>query len=237
MPIQVGDTAVTGVAVGGTPVTAVYVGGTQVWSRTQISFDFNTVVTPDLTSLGFVHYGPDTTYKAISDGASCRINYPDGYIWPIVGQHVDRIRYDTVTADGDNGWLRFKFNSLGSSPTPAVTHYATDVFARGVNNDDDYGVGVRAEVGTVKILTRIAGVDTVRVECGTFDTNDEFRLRFVGRLFTLYRNGEFAGEWEDAGNETSMGSGYRSLLLRLTAGRELFAERRFSPWLDLVEYR
>lgn len=233
MPISVGGSVVQGVSVGGTNATAVYVGADRVWSQSQMYFGFDEWVS-DLTARGWVYGSPAPTYRACSDGSALRINSPDGI--SALGEFVDRVRYGDATATRDGGYLRFGFASLGSSPSPSVSHYYTDVFARGSNGAFTDGVGVRAEMGEIKLLSRISGTEVVRAECGSFDTADKFLLRFHGDVWTLYRNGAFAGEWDDTGGVAASGSGNRSLIVRVTGGRELFGSRRFSPRLDYVEY-
>ena len=237
MPIYVGDKRVQDIRVGSTGVSAVYVGADKVWSKTAIFFTFseNTTADNNMTSLGFVHYGPDTTYKAISDGNVCRINMPSGI--SNLGEYIDRVRYNTAVSATDDGYLQFKFGSLGNPPSPSVVAYRTDIFARGSNGGVTHGVGVRAESGEISIISRIANVDVVRAVCGAFDPAvDTFRLKFVGNVWTLYRNGEFAGEWNDSGALASKGASFRSLILRLTGGREFIGARQFGPHIDYVEY-
>lgn len=233
MPISVGDALVQAVSVGAAPVQSVYVGADRVWSQSQMYFDFGEVVS-NLTTRGWVYGSPAPTYRAMSDGSSLRINMPDGV--SVLGEFIDRVRYGDAVAGRDDGYLRFGFKSLGSWPSPSVSHYYTDIFARGSNGGFTDGVGVRAEAGGISILSRISGTEVVRADCGSFDTTDKFLLRFHGDVWTLYRNGEFAGEWDDTGDAAAGGSGYRSLIVRVTGGRELVGARRFSPQVDYIEY-
>lgn len=235
MPIMFGEQPVEAIKIGSEDIAKVYIGSDLVWSKTAIHLTFGDVPdTSDLESLGFVHYGPASTYQACVNGGVLRVNMPDGI--SSLGEFIDRVRYDTDVAPADDGFLQFRVTTTGSSSTPSVEHYITDVFGRGVNDDDTDGVGVRLENSAVGIVRRVAGVDTLMRACGAFAAGDILRLKFSGDLHTLTRNGVFAGEWDDSGETVTVGSGNRSLLMRMTGGRELFGSRRFSPAIDYVEY-
>lgn len=235
MPIWLGSERIQDIRLGSSGIAAVYLGADRVWSKASIYQTFDGPNTSDLTGLGFVHYGPGTTYKAAVQNGMCRIALPDSFAE--LGEFVDRVRYDTAVAPADDGYLEFKFGSLGDDPSPSVPNYRTDIFARGSNGGVTHGVGVRAEYGSIDLISRIAGTEVVRADCGSFDpAADRFRLKFTGNLWTLYRNGELAGEWNDVGGVAASGAGYRSLICRVTGGVELFGPRQFSPWIDYVEY-
>ena len=62
------------------------------------------------------------------------------------------------------------------------------------------------------------------------------RLTPSGRLFTLSRNGRWFGEWNDSGNTSQLGGGYRSVLLSYMGSKDgPIGTRQFSPALDYIE--
>lgn len=233
MPIMFGDQSVAAMKLGSQDVLAAYIGSDLVWSKTAIFETFDVADTSNLESLGFVHYG-SSTYKIAVNGGVARVNMPDGI--SELGQFIDRVRFDDAVAPADDGYLQFRVDTSGSAPSPSVDHYITDVLGRGSNGDVTDGVGVRLENSAVGIVRRVSDVDTLMEPCGAFAPGDVLRLKMSGDLYTLTRNGAFAGEWNDTGETVTVGAGNRSLLMRSTGGRELFGSRRFSPAIDYVEY-
>ncbi|CAA0078323.1 Uncharacterised protein [Mycolicibacterium vanbaalenii] len=233
MPARVFGKAVQGVRVGTKDVLAIRRAGKLVWSKTAIYQTFDVDDTADLTSLGWAHYGPTSTYPMCVVSGTARLSVADG-VGPL-GDFTDRVRFDDAVAPGDDGYLQFRVATNGSSPGLS-TSYKTDLFARGSNGGVTHGVGVRLDNSHLSIVRRVASTDTEVLDCGSFNAGDIGRLTIAGNLYTLTRNGAFVEEWDDAGATVSVGSGFRSLLMRMDGARVFGGARRFSPAVDWVEY-
>lgn len=233
MPIYIGGQQVTAIKWGDDDVIAVYQGTDQVWSKANIFENFETPMAPDLTAGGWTHYGPSTNYKLIAAGGVARINMPDGT--SLLGEFIDRASPPGV-ASNDNAPLRVRIATAGSDPSPSVSAYITDVFLRAHNSAASHGVGIRFNNASVGIVRRVANTDTLMQACGSFGAGDLLELKPAGNLYTLHRNGNWVGEWNDVSGTASVGSGFRKALVRATGGRELFGARRFSPTIDSIEY-
>lgn len=231
-----GSDQVSAMKLGTDDVSAVYLGSDLAWAKTSIYQTFDVADTDNLTALGWVSHGGAGSYDIGVVSGTARVAVPSGFGSGFVGLNTDRVRYADHVAPGDNGYIQFRVATVGASDSVSSDKYVTQVFGRGSNAAATDGAGVQLQNSILRIVRRAASTDTVVKEAGSFAAGDILRLTFVGDLYTLTRNGAFAAEWEDTGSTVSVGSGFRSLLMRMDGTKELTNTRYFSPAIDYVEY-
>ena len=234
MPMNIGASPITAMMVGPDEVSAAYLGPDLVWSRTLIYQTFDVADLNNLTSLGWVHYGPTNSIQIGVVNQKARYAVPDGP--GTLALFTDYVRYADHVAPADNGHIQFKVATVGDSNPPSGDNLITDVFGRGSNTAASHGVGFRMQNSSLSIVRRVGGSDAVVKSLGSFAAGDVLRLDFNGNLHTATRNGDFVGEWNDTGATASKGAGFRSLLMRMNGHKAISGQRRFSPSIDYVEY-
>lgn len=234
MPLYLGATPIQALRFGSVDVQKLCLGSIVVWSRSTLGDDFNGPDGP--LSAAWTNHTPGNGYTAGIVNGQCRLAIPDGLIGlPLI---VDRQRYNAAVAPSDDYELEFRVGSQGSGPSITGDLSKTQVFARLSNGAFTHGIGVQLDSSTLRIVRRVAGTDTLVVpDCGTFAAGDIIRMRGVGNLHTLRRNGSFVKEWLDSGNTVVTGPGNRSLGLVVMGSKDALGPRRFSPAIDWVNLR
>jgi hypothetical protein len=227
MPIRIGSTPIVGIKQGAVDVLSVRQGSALVWSKSTLydGFDAN----GDLGA-NWAEESSSGAYKAGVVNNACRLAIPDGLI--DAAFMTSAFRWSASVCDGDDGYLEVQLGSRGDSDAgfySSAWRRAPD--AGGFAS----GVGLQFAGSQVAIVGRVSSVSTVRAACGACDAGEAFRLIQAGNVHSLYRNGDFAGEWNDSGATVPKGSGLRSMVVEVSGAKDFFGPRRFSPSFDNIE--
>lgn len=237
--VYLGGVSASALYLGSTPVQRMYLGSTLVWTANSMRDDFNRV-NDDVLGANWSAENPGwplaPAYTAGVVDGRCRLAIPDGLI--SLDMTTSRHRYTAATAASDDGYIEAKVATQGAGPALWLFPYVTQVFGRGSNTGFTSGVGFQLDGSVIRLIRRVSSVDVAVVyDCGAYSPGDVIRLTYVGRLFTLTKNGETVGVWNDSGAVTAKGASNRSLLIRVDGSKDLLGPRRFSPALDYVEAR
>jgi hypothetical protein len=225
MTVKVGPTLVTAVKVGSTALTSIKVGSTLVWSQTNLYDGFDRADGPLGSAWTEI---ASSTYKLGVVSKSLRMNIPDQTGAWFIDLQSSRFRFSAATTAADDGYVETRVANPGSRT------YITQVFRR-MSLDGTGGVGIQLDTGTVSIVRRTFGTDTVMLNCGVMLGGDIIRLTQAGDLHTMTRNGRFVGEWNDTGHTANKGAAFRSIGAYAQGIKDLFGPRYFSPSLDYIE--
>lgn len=231
--LRFGATPITQLRIGSTPITQLRLGGAVIWSASGagvIRVDFNQ---PDQIGLGtdWTDYGGVSPYLASISSGYARINIPDDL--PFLGLQEDRVRYNAAQVAGDDGHIRVKIATMGDGTGFFAAR--SQAFRRLSNAAYSHGVGIELSNSQLSIVRRVGSVDTPMANCGTYQPGDEADLVQLGNVHTMLRNGNDVGAWNDSGATASKGSGFRSIGLMFSGGKDFFGPRRLSPAFDYVE--
>lgn len=224
MPFYYGSLPVT-LKYGSHPITHLYKGSTLIWTPGGIRdpFDGSAVLNP----AWWAQEG--SSYSIGSEFGLCRLLLPDNAIWIFAQTAHARYTAAQHQADGYAEWV------IGN---PGSGGFATTVWRRASNaSGRAAGVGVQMLSSSLQIVRRVGGVETEVRACGQFQGGDRMRLTQVGNLHTVHRNGRFVGEWDDTGATAANTFAERTLAMTMTATKDLFGPRRFSPSIDWIECR
>ncbi|RIR62923.1 hypothetical protein D2E33_04380 [Mycobacteroides abscessus] len=221
---------------GSDPLTAAYRGSVKLWSRNRM-FDNFSGPNVDLKDTGrWADLGPSTDYRAAIVDGVMRLGMPDGLI--ATTNRFSRARYTVAQHSADDGYIECRAATKGNGSPPLGGASYTTILYRRANNTgttQTHGVGIGLRESKLFIALRASSIDAEVVQCGSFGAGDIFRLKQVGNLHSMYRNGQFVGEWKDTNNLAAMGPDYRSMTVRVDASKDILGPRRFSPALDYVE--
>lgn len=235
MALYFGTSKVQALYLGEAEIQNLYLGSTLVWTKNVLRDEFDRA---DASNLGS-DWLDESEYFLSSYGIGvvdevARIVLPDGLL--SYGYIHRQVRYIDGLAPAPDGYIEIKAATSGANPDILAHRFYTRVFGRNSNSDMTHGVGIQLEASKLAIVRRVASIDTVMVECGSFSAGDVLRLTSTGNLHTLTRNGSFAGEWNDSGATAQSGASYRALGISMYAGKDLLGPRRFSPTLEYVEF-
>ena len=233
MSLRIGGTPIVGLRLGSTPIQQLRLGSTIIWSASGagiIRVDFNQA---DQIGLGadWTSHGGVSPYLASISSGYARINIPDGLLF--LGLQEDRVRYNATTLPGDDGHIRVKIASMGDGTGYFAAR--SQAFRRLSNAAFTHGVGIELSNSQLKIVRRVASVDTIMANCGTYQPGDEADLVQAGDVHTMLLNGTDVGAWNDSGHTASKGAGFLSIGLMFSGGKDGLGPRRFSPAFDYVE--
>lgn len=241
MPIYHGSDLITDIRHGANPITQVWHGGIPIWTRNVTRDDFERDDADDIdpTELIWVDEGPSSDFTIGIENGTARVRLPDGLIGGYFDLRWSRKRYVAATAQADDGYIEVQAATKGNSWSAAsmsTDGYNSHVYGRGSNGGYTDGVGIRMRAGHCWIVSRISSTVTVRgsSQGSTFQPGDKLRLVMVGNVHTLFVNGTDVNAWNDAGAVAHKGSGYRSMLMDMAAGKDINGPRRFSPAFDYV---
>lgn len=242
---RIGSTTVTARYLGSQPVKSRYLGSTLIWTSTRVrdSFDDKDLdgepINIDLDDTGrYVDLGSSTDYKiAVHDGV-CRLDLPDGLI--VQAMRSSKARHVTQHPS-DDGYIECRPATKGNGTPPIFSGatYVTELFRRCNNTGSTHttGVGMRLRESQLFIVGRNnTGFTLEKQACGSFAANDIIRLKSVGNIHTMYRNGTIVGVWDDSTVTAPGGASNRSVMVRCDASKDLLGPRRFSPALDYIEF-
>lgn len=224
MSLRLGGVNITALRLGATAITSLRLGSTVLWSATQIRDDF---AGDGALSASWVLDQKSSVYEIASVGGQARINIPDGFLDVSWFRQWSRHRH--IVQHPADGWLETVVANKG---TPG---YDTIVYRRFANSGSASGVGVRFLSSHLDIMKRVGTTDTVMQDCGEFSVGDNVRLVQVGNLHTVYRNGQFAGEWNDTTGSVPNTAAQRSMAMHMSGEKPVFSPRGLSPGLDYVE--
>lgn len=241
MSLRIGSTLVNDIRIGATPVQRIAVGSTVVWARSGAALREDFTQLADTTSLVTTGRWSDEVHDNASNLAgvvngSCQINIPDGIV--AVGYRTSRMRYTAATLGGDDGYIECEITSQGDSIDSNT--YLTQVLRRVSNTGFTDGVGLQLDASAIRIVRRVASVDTPISTVGSYAVGDVIRLVQTGDLHDVYKNGDFLGEWNDSTHTAHRGSAYRSMGLCVSGAKPAFfiypvGPRRFSPGIAYCE--
>ncbi|UYL88146.1 hydrolase [Gordonia phage Evaa] len=227
--IRTGSTPIIDIRRGATPLSQVRVGSTLVWSRSSVRDDFER---DDSVGLGpnWTSHGPSATpYLASVLNGYARMNVPDGLV--NLSLQTNRQRFNAGVVAGDNGYIEARIANLGDAGWSRISQ----LFGRLSNAAFTHGVGFQLSDGRLHIVRRVADTDTIMASGSGYAAGDVIRLAYAGNVYSLYRNGSYVFGWTDSGNSASVGSAFRSLGLVVSATKDTFGPRRYSPAFDYVE--
>ena len=230
MPIRYAGHEITALKRGDVDISQVRHGSSLVWTKAPIFDGFNR---DDSVGLGtdWTDHGPSgNPYLASVVNNYARINIPDNQVF--VAFVEARARFNAAQTVSDDGYLEFRIATQGDGS--GWSNYPTQVFRRLSNSAFTHGVGVQLDASTLRIVRRVGGGDTVMRNCGAFHAGDVCVLTQVGNVHTLFRNGTDVGAWNDNAGTASKGSGFRSVGVYFSGGKDAFGPRRFSPALDYI---
>lgn len=275
MPGRLGTRNITAIRYGNRNIKQMRRGNKLLWSGSLVRDDFKRADAPTLGPDWALHdpndwLGQPQPYHAGVVNKMCRVSIPDGTAaYPLV---TGRARLTKATATKDDGYVEVRAATIGSPITISslTAGYITQVFGRLSNGAFTDGVGLQLNNGNVSIVKRVGSADVLvkpdgsappdwweqlfpnnsgysDTGWGTFQAGQIIRLAFRGPIYELWVGGVYRGQWDSTGSNAKVGSGYRSLGVRVDAAIDLlgspnpdsdqfWAVRRFSPALDYVEY-
>jgi hypothetical protein len=204
-----------------------YLGDQRLWSLTNLRDDFTG--DGDLDPALWVREQAGTFFDIGRTDDTARVQIPDGILSVTWGFQTSKYRFIGGQSAADDGHLEFRIANKGTGG------YATHMYRRYANAGGATGVYVGMHSSDLFIGRRAAGVNTRLIECGAFDAGDVIRFVQKGNLHSVYRQGEFAGEWEDVGNTAAVGAANRSIAMLMQGEKAIFMPREFSPSIDYFE--
>lgn len=228
MPARLGSTALLGFNLGTTPFLSLRLGTTVLWTRSAIRDDFNQADGP-LDPAKWTPFGTAPDWPSAVINGAVRSSVPDGLLDVTWGTQASRHRFTGGLSGGADGYLETRVANKGGLA------FVTDIYRRGSNTGDTVGVGIRLQSSSLAIVSRVGGTTTERVQCGPYAANDTLRLVQLGNLHTLFRNGQFVGEWNDSTASVPSGASNRSVILYQEGNKALLSPRYFSASLDYIE--
>lgn len=233
MAIRIGGAPVTAIRIGATPVTQVRLGSAIVWSAgAAVRDDFVRPNAPNLGPQWTDEVHTNALYLAGVQDNYCRIAIPDMWPWDVLAMVESKMRYNAALHPDGDGYVETRPATRGDGS--GFAQFPTQVFRRAANTGAAAGVGIDMRSSNLSIVRRIASVDAL-VPCGSYEPGDVLRLIESGTAYSMYRNGEFVGEWDDAGATVSKGPDFCSMMLSVCGYKEFFGPRRLSPGVDYVE--
>lgn len=205
-----------------------YLGEQRLWSLTNLRDDF-TGDGQDLDPALWVREQAGTFFDIGRTDDTARVQIPDGLLSVTWGFQTSKYRFIGGQSAAADGYLEFRIANKGTGG------YATHMYRRYANTGAASGVYVGMHSSDLFIGYRVGGVNTRIKECGSFSAGDVIRLVQKGNLHTVYKAGEFAGEWEDTGGLVPSGAGNRSIAMLMTGEKAIFMPREFSPSIDYFE--
>lgn len=232
--IRGGGGAITAIKHGTTDITEIRRGTTLVWSKAQLRIDFRPM--DDQVGLGttWTDYGTAVSpYLASVDGGVCRINLPDNVA--VIGAQRSNMRYNAAITTTTDGYLEVGVGSWGHWD-PA---FRTIVYDHLSNTSFDDGIGIGFWGQALRIVRRVAGVETTMATGGGFQTGDIIRLVHLnnGKLHQLYRNGRIVCWWDDSlANSANVDINHRSVGISVYGRKDnIFVPRCYSTGISYIE--
>jgi hypothetical protein len=235
--LELGTKNVRALYLGARRVSRVMLGSKLVWNSATVFDDFNRA-NSKLDAKDWVNAGPSFDHVASVVDGKMRIDIPDGLMDPF--GRISYMRYTKALAPADDGYIECLVSTMGDS-TPGIFAdivYRTTLFGKVSNTGFSEGVGISLSASGISLTVRNGLIDREVKTFGSYAPLDVIRLTFVGKLYTMYRNGASLGTWTDSSNQVETGAGYRSMGIRVDGAKEMLGlgPRRFSPALDYVEY-
>lgn len=224
-----GSTLISGVRVGSQVIDRIYMGANLLWSGTDQRDGFDRD-DGDLGSL-WQSMASNGSYEATIVNGTVRIRIPDGLI--ALSLQTARHLYIGATAEQDNGWLEFQVATKGDNNSAIYTQVFDWMAA---DTTGASGVGVELRSSNLYITRRVAGVDTQMASCGSYLPGDVIRLVTNENNYSLYRQGQFVGQWSDDGQTAVRGLAYRNRGLVVRGWKDLLGPRRFSAAIDYIDH-